>query len=31
MIVVKKRQLKLYAGQPFEDVETALHTLIQEQ
>ncbi|CAN7080993.1 unnamed protein product [Brassica oleracea var. botrytis] len=29
--VVKKRQLKLYAGQPFEDVETALHTLIQEQ
>ncbi|CAF2020730.1 hypothetical protein HID58_077693 [Brassica napus] len=31
VIVVKKRQLKLYAGQPFEDVETALHTLIQEQ
>ncbi|KAJ0231155.1 ABC subfamily C protein [Hirschfeldia incana] len=31
VIVVKKRQLKLYAGQPFEDVERALHTLIQEQ
>ncbi|KAF3488894.1 hypothetical protein F2Q69_00056733 [Brassica cretica] len=31
VIVVKKRQLKLYAGQPFDDVETALHTLIQEQ
>ncbi|KAF8049413.1 hypothetical protein N665_2220s0011 [Sinapis alba] len=31
VIVVKKRQLKLYAGQPFEDVESALHTLIQEQ
>ncbi|CAA7057566.1 unnamed protein product [Microthlaspi erraticum] len=31
VIVVKKRQLKLYAGQPFEDVERALHKLIQEQ
>ncbi|ESQ55894.1 hypothetical protein EUTSA_v10025032mg [Eutrema salsugineum] len=31
VIVVKKRQLTLYAGQPFEDVERALRTLIQEQ
>ncbi|XP_010548954.1 PREDICTED: uncharacterized protein LOC104820268 [Tarenaya hassleriana] len=31
VIVVKKRQLTLYAGQPFEDVERALHSLIQEQ
>ncbi|CAH2078965.1 unnamed protein product [Thlaspi arvense] len=31
VIVVKKRQLTLYAGQPFEDVERALHALIQEQ
>uniref|UniRef100_A0A1J3I596 Uncharacterized protein n=1 Tax=Noccaea caerulescens TaxID=107243 RepID=A0A1J3I596_NOCCA len=31
VILVKKRQLKLYAGQPFEDVERALHKLIQEQ
>ncbi|CAH8324205.1 unnamed protein product [Eruca vesicaria subsp. sativa] len=31
VIVVKKRQLTLYAGQPFEDVERALHTMIQEQ
>lgn len=31
VIVVKKRQLTLYAGQPFDDVERALQTLIQEQ
>ncbi|XP_010434915.1 PREDICTED: uncharacterized protein LOC104718808 [Camelina sativa] len=31
VIVVRKRQLTLYAGQPFEDVERALRTLIQEQ
>ncbi|VVB00987.1 unnamed protein product [Arabis nemorensis] len=31
VIVVKKRQITLYAGQPFEDVERALHTLIEEQ
>ncbi|EOA16466.1 hypothetical protein CARUB_v10004620mg [Capsella rubella] len=31
VIVVRKRQLTLYAGQPFEDVERALQTLIQEQ
>ncbi|KAL5849466.1 hypothetical protein ACOSQ3_007525 [Xanthoceras sorbifolium] len=28
VIVVKKGQLKLYAGQPFADVEMALHALI---
>ena len=28
VIVVKKRQLQLYAGQPFADVETALHSLV---
>jgi hypothetical protein len=31
VIVVRKRQLTLYAGQPFEDVERALRTLIQER
>ncbi|CAN8324657.1 unnamed protein product [Cochlearia groenlandica] len=31
VIVVRKKQLTLYAGQPFEDVERALLTLIQEQ
>lgn len=30
VIVVKKGQLKLYAGQPFEDVEKALHALVEE-
>ncbi|KAL1220533.1 hypothetical protein V5N11_003242 [Cardamine amara subsp. amara] len=30
VIVVKKKQLTLYAGQPFEDVERALRNLIQE-
>lgn len=29
VIVVKKRQLQLYAGQPFADVETALHSLVE--
>lgn len=29
MIVVKKGQLQLYAGQPFADVEMALHTLVK--
>ncbi|XP_050240037.1 uncharacterized protein LOC126689055 [Quercus robur] len=28
VIVVKKRQLQLYAGQPFADVEMALHSLV---
>ncbi|KAI3756129.1 hypothetical protein L1987_55943 [Smallanthus sonchifolius] len=31
VIVVKKGQLKLYIGQPLEDVESALHTLIDQQ
>lgn len=30
VIVVKKGQLQLYAGQPFSDVEMALHALIEE-
>ncbi|XP_062175402.1 uncharacterized protein LOC133880461 isoform X2 [Alnus glutinosa] len=30
VIVVKKRQLQLYAGQPFADVEMALHSLVEE-
>ncbi|PON80360.1 ABC subfamily C protein [Parasponia andersonii] len=30
VIVVKKRQLQLYAGQPFADVEMALHSLVKE-
>nr|XP_023889671.1 uncharacterized protein LOC112001726 [Quercus suber] len=29
VIVVKKRQLQLYAGQPFADVEMALHSLVE--
>ncbi|KAM3707714.1 hypothetical protein ACB098_02G045800 [Castanea mollissima] len=29
IIVVKKRQLQLYAGQPFADVEMALHSLVE--
>lgn len=29
VVVVKKRQLQLYAGQPFADVEMALHSLVQ--
>ncbi|KAK1591711.1 hypothetical protein Q3G72_012106 [Acer saccharum] len=29
VIVVRKGQLKLYAGQPFADVEMALHSLIE--
>lgn len=29
VIVVKKRQLQLYAGQPFADVETALRSLVE--
>ncbi|XP_038875865.1 uncharacterized protein LOC120068224 [Benincasa hispida] len=29
MIVVKKKQLQLYAGQPFDDVETALRALVE--
>ncbi|XP_044500077.1 uncharacterized protein LOC123221321 [Mangifera indica] len=31
VIVLKKRQLKLYAGQPFDDVEKALFSLIEEK
>lgn len=31
VIVIRKRQLKLYAGQPFEDVEMALHSLIENE
>ncbi|PON88326.1 ABC subfamily C protein [Trema orientale] len=30
VIVVKKRQLQLYAGQPFADVEMALHSMVKE-
>ena len=30
MIVVKKGQLQLYAGQPFADVEMALYSLIEQ-
>ncbi|XVF62586.1 hypothetical protein PTKIN_Ptkin09bG0020300 [Pterospermum kingtungense] len=30
VIVVKKGQLKLYAGQPFAEVEMALHSLIED-
>ncbi|XVE82145.1 hypothetical protein DITRI_Ditri15bG0123200 [Diplodiscus trichospermus] len=30
VIVVKKGQLKLYAGQPFSEVEMALHSLIED-
>lgn len=29
IVVVKKGQLKLYAGQPFAEVETALQSLIE--
>ncbi|KAG6731806.1 hypothetical protein I3842_01G147000 [Carya illinoinensis] len=29
VVVVKKRQLQLYAGQPFADVEMALHSLVK--
>lgn len=29
VVVVKKRQLQLYAGQPFADVEMALHSLFK--
>ncbi|KAK9077767.1 hypothetical protein SSX86_006105 [Deinandra increscens subsp. villosa] len=31
VVVVKKRQLKLYVGQPLEDVESALRALIEQQ
>ncbi|KAL8264089.1 hypothetical protein R6Q59_022219 [Mikania micrantha] len=31
VIVVKKRQLKLYVGQPLEDVESALRALVEQQ
>ncbi|XP_030512007.1 uncharacterized protein LOC115726325 [Rhodamnia argentea] len=30
MVVVRKGQLKLYAGQPFSDVELALQSLVEE-
>ncbi|XP_019462585.1 PREDICTED: uncharacterized protein LOC109361551 isoform X2 [Lupinus angustifolius] len=30
VVVVKKRQLQLYAGQPFSDVEMSLHSLIEQ-
>ncbi|KAJ0601978.1 hypothetical protein HanIR_Chr03g0134701 [Helianthus annuus] len=31
VVVVKKGQLKLYVGQPLEDVESALRALIEQQ
>ncbi|XP_019451046.1 PREDICTED: uncharacterized protein LOC109353287 isoform X1 [Lupinus angustifolius] len=30
VVVVKKRQIQLYAGQPFTDVEMALHSVIEQ-
>ena len=31
LIFVKRGQLQLYAGQPFEEVETALRSLVEQE